>query len=126
MEERRIRAREQMVDQPVPIQSYVVERPIELELGVPQQRPEALIARLTDGLSPLTDVRAAWLALAHWAPDDSWSWFLVIRTRDGDRTNVDAALQEALAGYEFDMPLDVIIDQPDQQEDIGIVIVPPR
>ncbi|HUO87895.1 MAG TPA: enhanced serine sensitivity protein SseB C-terminal domain-containing protein [Rhizomicrobium sp.] len=52
----------------------------DVQLTVPQKPPEKLVARLTERLGAIGDIRAAWLALAYWPKQKEWAWFLELHT----------------------------------------------
>jgi len=63
--------------------SNPVTRDMPVALGMPETRPERLIAALTDRLSGDDRVQAAWLGLAHWPEREEVVWYLDIASDTG-------------------------------------------
>jgi hypothetical protein len=77
--------------------TVVVDKPVEVLLAHPRERPAALIAALARELGALPAVRGAFLMLAHRAGDPEQGWMLGVE-QTGDWAEVRAALGRALAG----------------------------
>jgi SseB protein C-terminal domain/SseB protein N-terminal domain len=88
--------------------SRVVEKETEVRLGHPAQRPDELIARLSKAFSSDQALEEAYLLLMHGpAIGERGVWFVGVRTR-GPWPAVQALVRQAVDGYRFDRPLDVM------------------
>lgn len=94
-------------------------------LGVPAERPDALIRDLSAALAGRSEVEEAWLALAHWPESGNWSWYLDIRSALGPDA-VDPLVSDILKGADTGgKPIDVIVRAPGEEEEpAGIRIKP--
>lgn len=101
-----------------------IEKETQIMLGVPKERPDALLAALTRPLSAESRIREAWLALAHWPDEDRWAWYLDVRTAMS-ANDVGAMLAEAikLTG-ETGLTLDMRVTDENEAEGSGIRLVP--
>lgn len=103
---------------------FTVQEDTEIMLGVPRERPEALLAALVRPLSAENRIREAWLALAQWPEQDECSWYLDVRTAMS-ADEVSAMLSEAfgLAG-ETGLALSMTVTNDDERKGSGIRLVP--
>lgn len=101
-----------------------IEKETQIMLGVPKERPDALLAALTRSLSAESRIREAWLALAHWPDKDRWAWYLDVRTAMS-ADDVGAMLAEALKlTGETGLMLDMTVTNENAAEGSGIRLVP--
>lgn len=101
-----------------------IEKETQIMLGVPKERPDALLAALTRSLSAESRIREAWLALAHWPDEDRWAWYLDVRTAMS-ADDVGAMLAEALKlTGETGLMLDMTVTNENAAEGSGIRLVP--
>lgn len=104
----------------------VVQKNTKITLGAPFERPENLIAKLTDELDRDGRIKEAWLALAHWPEQDEWSWYLDIRS-DASSDELSDTIAQALANTDKnEKPVDVVINPPSTADGNGIRIKPVR
>lgn len=106
----------------------VIQKETKIMLGLPVQRPEELLRRLTHSLSSDPDVREAYLMQAYRPERDQYSWMLGVKTR-GDWRSVQALIRQAVDGLSLEWPLDAV--QLDGSEfaatlSTGFVIVAPQ
>lgn len=102
----------------------VVEKETKVMLGVPSERPERLIAKLTETISRDERIQEAWLALAHWPDRDDWSWYLDIRSNSSS-DDIGTTIAEALANTDKnEKPVDVVVNPPNAADGNGIRIKP--
>jgi hypothetical protein len=78
-------------------QTVVVDKPTQVLLAHPKEKPKALIAALARELASVKGVRGAWLMLASRADRPEQTWMLGV-DHSGDWNDVRAALGRALAG----------------------------
>ena len=78
-------------------QTTVIKQPEQILLGMPKQRPEALITALARELGAVTGVHGAWLMLASRAGEPEQSWMIGV-DHAGDWQDVRAAIGRAVAG----------------------------
>jgi hypothetical protein len=101
-----------------------IEKETQIMLGVPKERPDALLAALTRSLSAESRIREAWLALAHWPDEDRWAWYLDVSTAMS-ADDVGAMLAEALKlTGETGLMLDMTVTNENAAEGSGIRLVP--
>lgn len=101
-----------------------IEKETQIMLGVPKERPDALLAALTRPLSAESRIREAWLALAHWPDEDRWAWYLDVRTAMS-ADDVGAMLADALKlTSETGLTLDMTVTNENAAEGSGIRLVP--
>ncbi len=108
--------------------TQVIQQEIQVMLGLPAQRPDELIARLTRTLSSAPAIQEAYLMLAHRGDSQEQTWMLGVAT-SGEWRDVQGLIGQAVDGYAFDRPLDVIrIGDGSLDETLrgGIPIVAPR
>lgn len=104
--------------------SWTVKENTEVLLGVPAERPEALIAELQKALMADPRVREAWFALAHWPKSGEWSWYLDVRA-DMPRDEVNKLLAHVFTSAALEgRPLDMIVNPPNGRQGAGIRLVP--
>lgn len=104
----------------------VLEKDTKVMLGVPSERPEKLIASLTDALGRDERILEAWLALAHWPDRDEWSWYLDIRS-NASPDQIGPTIAAALANTDkSEKPVDVVVNVPSAADGNGIRIKPER
>jgi hypothetical protein len=103
---------------------FTVQEDTEIMLGVPRERPEALLTALGRSLSAESRIREAWLALAHWPGQDERSWYLDVRTTMA-ADEVSAMLGEAFqfAG-ETGLALNMTVTNDVESEGSGIRLIP--
>jgi len=110
-----------ILGQPVP---WTVEQETEVLLGIPQETPTALIARIQAIVLPDPRIESAWLALAHWPATNSFSWYLDIRTtapREDVAPGFAGVCDGDVAGGRA---LDILFQPPGGNEGQGIRIKP--
>lgn len=102
----------------------VVEKETKVLLGAPPERPEKLIAKLTDALDRDGRIQEAWLALAHWPENDEWSWYLDLRS-NASPDDMGPTIADALANIDKnEKPVDVVVNPPSADGGNGIRIKP--
>lgn len=101
-----------------------VNKDTQILLGVPADPPTALIAALRAKLNSNTHIVEAWLALASWPEDGSSSWYLDVRTCLAPATVQDLLAEIFKRADYAGRPLDMILNEPDAGEGIGIRLVP--
>jgi hypothetical protein len=108
--------------------SEVVQKETKILLGHPAQRPDELIARLTNILSSDNGIQEAYLMLAHRGDSEGQTWMLGVAT-SGDWRHVQVLIGKAVGGFAFDKPMDVMRLEGGSLDDTlrgGIPIVAPR
>jgi len=80
-----------------PTDATVTDQPVSVLLVHPRERPNALIRALARELASVSDVRSAFLMLAHRTDQSEQIWMLGIELA-GDWGPVDAAINRAIAG----------------------------
>ena len=84
-----------------------LDAPLDVMLGHPTERPEALISRLSKSFAGEPVVRGAWLMLAHRGDEPEATWMMGV-DHAGDWPAVQAAIRRALDGWTPDRRLDVL------------------
>ncbi len=105
----------------------IAPRASHLELGLPFDKPTALIERLRQALDPLADVTAAHLLLAQREGRSAATWLLGVEGHAAWR-EVQSAIAAAVQDYDFsDRSLDVMpIDTADSPLKAGLSILAER
>jgi hypothetical protein len=93
-----------------------------VEYSAPDEKPEALIARLNDTFRTLPEIKAVWLARAYWPEQKEWSWFLEVHTTM-DETKLNELLRDTASGIDMGgEPMDIAVLPPDAPPGKGIRI----
>lgn len=99
----------------------------QMMLGTPKDVPEQLVIALKNAFSPLSEIGAAWLALAVWPDNGSQSWYLDVRSDAVDQESARRALSAAVKGLDLHgKPVDMAIHPTATPEGTGIVIIDGR
>lgn len=93
-------------------------------VAAPAETPEGLVAGLSAAFAAEPAIKAAWLALAHWA-DGEQGFLLDVRTASPE-VSVPVLMNRALAGVALDARLDVVVGSPAEAPGKGLEIVAPR
>ena len=102
----------------------VVQKDTQIMLGSPANPPTQLIERLKASFANISQVDAAWLALAVWPETNEQSWYLDVRTSGRGHEEIRLALPIAIDGVDLQgKPLDMVINPTGATDGIGIVIV---
>jgi hypothetical protein len=111
-----------LLGRPVP---RVMQRATQVMLGVPQSPPTALVEDLKAALAGDERIVEAWFALAHWPEEDTYSWYLDIRTLLSPE-DLQRRLADIFKRGPFDgLPLDMVVKTPNQdQPTFGLRLVP--
>jgi hypothetical protein len=108
--------------------SEIVQRETQILLGHPAQRPDELITRLTEVLSSDSNIREAYLMLAHRGDSEAQTWMLGVAS-SGEWRDVQRLIGKAVDGFAFDKPMDVMRLEGGSLDDTlrgGIPIVAPE
>jgi hypothetical protein len=111
------------------VATRVVEKQTQVLLAHPKQKPDELIARLNQALGSDPAVTEAYLLMMQGggAPPDG-AWLVGVRSRS-DWPSVQALIKQAVNGYQFEKPLDVVnLDDSSLAATLktGIPILAPR
>jgi hypothetical protein len=108
-------------------QPEIAPRPSRLDLGLPFNKPAALIERLRGALEPLSETTAAHLLLAQREGRSAPSWLLGVESQ-GPWRDVQAAIAAAIQDYDFSgQSLDVMpIEAADSPLRAGLSILAER
>ncbi|MFO1012876.1 MAG: enhanced serine sensitivity protein SseB C-terminal domain-containing protein [Caulobacteraceae bacterium] len=97
-------------------------------LSHPMQQPTELIGRLRSGLTPLAQIKAAWILQAHRSDQADPMWLLGVE-HSGDWAEVDQAIASSIRGLKGEKPLQALSltgDGLSQQLRRGIPVVAPK